>query len=162
MTSLMNNNCKNVSHIISIWNYASEYKKLVNEFIESDYDGMNILHFLARDDNEEVIKLIFKNVDLKYGATVDLQDKKGMTPLHFAAKNGSLYMVKSLIKKKAVIEVPNKDVMTPLHFAAIYGHSSIVRCLVGHGADINLQNKKGMTPLHFAAIYGHSALFATL
>ncbi|WP_264683252.1 MULTISPECIES: ankyrin repeat domain-containing protein [unclassified Wolbachia] len=286
MTSLMNNNCKNVSHIISIWNYASEYKKLVNEFIQSDYYGMNILHFLAIDDNEEVIKLIFENVDpsklskivnvgdkdgstpleyaviyghlalvkyfigkgadfkvnddpsltlldcaalhnrleivryfidneyfqfdstvlyyaiennclevvryfieekkiyinlkdgedkgylhyavehnsleifeylLAYGATVDLQDKNGMTPLHFAAMYGYLGIVRYLVGYGAGINLQDKNGMTPLHFAAMYGYLGIVRYLVEHGADINLQNEDHMTPLYLADVYGHSS-----
>ncbi|WP_265031025.1 ankyrin repeat domain-containing protein [Wolbachia endosymbiont (group B) of Athalia cordata] len=131
MTSLMNNNCKNVSHIISIWNYASEYKKLVNEFIESDYYGMNILHFLAIDDNEEVIKLIFENVDLsKLSRIVNIGDKDGSTPLEYAVIYGHLALVKYFIGKGANFKVSDDPSLTLLDCAALHNRLEIVRYFI--------------------------------
>lgn len=131
MTSLMNNNCKNVSHIISIWNYASEYKKLVNEFIESDYYGMNILHFLAIDDNEEVIKLIFENVDLsKLSKIVNIGDKDGSTPLEYAVIYGHLALVKYFIGKGADFKVNDDPSLTLLDCAALHNRLEIVRYFI--------------------------------
>lgn len=131
MTSLMNNNCKNVSHIISIWNYASEYKKLVNEFIESDYYGMNILHFLAIDDNEEVIKLIFENVDpSKLSKIVNVGDKDGSTPLEYAVIYGHLALVKYFIGKGADFKVNDDPGLTLLDCAALHNRLEIVRYFI--------------------------------
>ncbi|WP_353279764.1 ankyrin repeat domain-containing protein [Wolbachia endosymbiont (group B) of Xanthorhoe designata] len=131
MTSLMDNNCKNVSHIISIWNYASEYKKLVNEFIESDYYGMNILHFLAIDDSEEVIKLIFENVDLsKLSKIVNIGDKDGSTPLEYAVIYGHLALVKYFIGKGANFKVSDDPSLTLLDCAALHNRLEIVRYFI--------------------------------
>ncbi|WP_353281051.1 ankyrin repeat domain-containing protein [Wolbachia endosymbiont (group B) of Tholera decimalis] len=117
--------------MISIWNYASEYKKLVNEFIESDYYGMNILHFLAIDDNEEVIKLIFENVDLsKLSKIVNIGDKDGSTPLEYAVIYGHLALVKYFIGKGANFKVSDDPSLTLLDCAALHNRLEIVRYFI--------------------------------
>lgn len=80
MVLLMDNGRKDISHIVPVWNYASEYNKLVNEFIGSDYNGSNILHLLAKCGNEKVIKLILEKVDQnELSKIVNASDK--MDPL---------------------------------------------------------------------------------
>ncbi|WP_353281769.1 ankyrin repeat domain-containing protein [Wolbachia endosymbiont (group B) of Horisme vitalbata] len=126
MVSLVDNGITNVSHIVSVWNYASKYSSLVNKFIESDYDGSNILHLLAEDGNEEVIRDILNSIDSKkLSEIVNIADKRKDTPLDLAIMYGHLEIVKYLIKKGAKLRT--NDNSTPLHIAALYGQVEIFK-----------------------------------
>ena len=61
----------------------------------------------------------------------------GDPPLHFAAQEGDLDMVRALIEAGAEVDLRDEDTLTPLHFAAMYGHAEVVEYLVSAGADPN-------------------------
>ena len=85
------------------------------------------------------------------------------TPLHFAAQNGHLEVVRLLLERGANVNAQNTDELwwrerrTPLHFAAQNGHLDVVRLLLERGANVNAETSgvAGWTPLHFAAQNGH-------
>ena len=54
---------------------------------------------------------------LPNGANINIQDENGLSPMHFAAANGNIEMVNSLLKKGADINIQNKQGYTPLHLA---------------------------------------------
>jgi ankyrin repeat protein len=62
------------------------------------------------------------------GADVDAQG--GSTPLHSAAANGHLDVVKFLVAQQAEVNAKETDGWTPLHLAARYGYLDIVKFLV--------------------------------
>lgn len=73
----------------------------------------------------------------------------GMTPLLFAARQGSTEAVKSLIAGGAKIdEASGSEKTTPLVLAIANGHFDTARVLVEAGADTNLANVMGVTPLY--------------
>ncbi|MFH1831407.1 MAG: ankyrin repeat domain-containing protein [bacterium] len=86
------------------------------------------------------------------------------TPLHLAAENGYLDIVKFLIEKGASINEKDNSGNTPLHKAVARitdtgkdkGPASldVVKYLVDKGADINAKDNSGDTPLHLAAKNG--------
>ncbi len=185
MTSLIDNKCKDISHIVSVWNYASEYDKLIDEFIESNYDGSNILHFLAIDGNEEVIKLILeKKVDpSKLNRVISASDKIEITPLGYAIMYGHLELVKLFMKKEYSLRV-NSNLNHPLYWAAMGNQLEIVKyfidnrrfqfdigvvlyaiqgnsldvvryCVEEKKIDINLKDKEGEGYLYHAVRSGH-------
>jgi hypothetical protein len=62
--------------------------------------------------------------------------RKGLTPLHLAASNGYVDIVKLLLEANFNVNVVTAGSLeTPLHLAAKAGHEEIVRCLLLHGAD---------------------------
>ena len=67
------------------------------------------------------------------------------TPLHFAASNRHLEVVKLLVVEfKADVNAKNNNDWTPLHFAASSGHMEVVRLLVDVlGADVNAEDEEG-------------------
>ncbi len=91
------------------------------------------------------------------GCEIEIEAESGRTPLHCAAENGYLGIVKYLIEEKGVN--PNvKDIsgLTPLHFAAGSGSLEIVKYLVEkRGANVSVESNNEQTPLHFAAGNGH-------
>ncbi len=58
-----------------------------------------------------------------------LTSKDGNTPLHRAAENGKLDVVKYFVENGADAKAANKDGKTPLHCAAENGHWHIEKYL---------------------------------
>jgi hypothetical protein len=67
----------------------------------------------------------------------------GNTPLHIAAQNGHLDLVKLLIEKGGDPNLMNKKNNTPLHMALSYDYIEVSEYLLQHGADGNLLNESG-------------------
>jgi uncharacterized protein len=73
----------------------------------------------------------------------------GMTPLHFAARQGHLDVVKSLLEAGADInQVTGGDKTSPLLIAIINGHFDLAKYLLDQGADPRLASENGVTPLY--------------
>ena len=77
-------------------------------------------------------------------------NKTGWTPLHYAATNGHISIMKELLDKFAFIDAQSPNGTTPLMMAAGYGSFEAVKLLVDEGADQSMKNQQGMTALDFA------------
>ena len=84
---------------------------------------------------------------VKKGADVN---KTGWTPLHYAASNGHISVVKLLLENYAYIDAESPNGTTPLMMASMYGSPETVKLLLDEGADVSLKNQQGMTALAFA------------
>jgi len=77
-------------------------------------------------------------------AVVGLRDPKtGNVPLHIAAQNGHLELVKMLIEYKAVVNDQNSKGNTPLHMAVGYDYYPVVQCLLAADAQASIVNQAG-------------------
>lgn len=96
---------------------------------------------------------------LAAGADVNSRNKSGVYPLHWAAWNGNMEMVRKLVEKQAYIDVMDgyRD-ETPLSWAAKKGHLEVVKYLVEKGAAVNNSDRYKETPLMDAARYGHDEM----
>ncbi|QUI60558.1 ankyrin repeat domain-containing protein [Wolbachia endosymbiont of Spodoptera picta] len=146
----------NANHAISVWSHASKYDRLVNEFIDSLYDGSTILHLLAKDGNEKVIKRILKKVDSnKLSKIVNAVDKMKFTSLDCAAMHGHLKIVKCFIEKGSDLDGDNRD-LTSLHWAAVCGQLEVVKHFIDNKYwEVDKLSGEGGTPLHYAVISGN-------
>ena len=61
----------------------------------------------------------------------------GRTPLHLAALQGHMQLVKLLENSGANVNASDEHGMTPLHKAAVQGHADTVAELLAHGAHID-------------------------
>lgn len=109
--------------------------------------GMKILHFAIENfgDGEPACYLIEK------GADPDSTDMFGDTPLHYAARERNLVVVKALIGKKADVNRQNKKGETPVFLAAGRGDAEIVKLLLDNGARADVKTKKGESLLDYAS-----------
>ena len=126
----------------------------------SKWPGYTALHFALgananlQDKTDIVEKL------LALGASVDLTDSRGWSPLHLAAQTGQESMVYILLEYDANVnlqELSNKS--TPLHLAIAEQHDKMTKLLITSGADIKLQQDDGMTPVHVIALWLHDRDF---
>lgn len=73
----------------------------------------------------------------------------GFTPLHFAARQGFMETVKTLVEAGADVNQLNPgDNSTALVVAIVNGYFDVGRYLLEHGADPNLASDNGVAPLY--------------
>ncbi len=83
------------------------------------------------------------------GRSADV-NKPGWTPLHYAATNGHLAVIRLLLQHHAYIDAESPNGTTPLMMAAHYGSPEAVKLLLEEGADPMLKNKLDLTAIDFA------------
>lgn len=92
------------------------------------------LMLAARKNNEKMVDFL-----LKKGANPDLaSNSPGQTPLHIAASQGYIEIVRLLLKKGASINARDSEGNTPLFFAVYNGQKDMVTFLLRNGADQNI------------------------
>ncbi|KAI9275826.1 ankyrin repeat-containing domain protein [Phascolomyces articulosus] len=89
---------------------------------------------------------------LKAGASLDIDDPKGSTLLHFAAINDFPEGVEELLKHDASVDAKNNRELSPLAVAIGMGHMDVVRKLIDGKADVNGKTRFG-TVLHHAVLW---------
>lgn len=118
--------------------------------------NMNILHVIAKFGDERDLDETLHF--LQDPAFIEVHDVNNFTPMHYAAKEGWLGMVQTLINHGAD-KNPRASSQyrqwTPIHFAAKHGHFEIVKLLLDSGVDRETVTGFGLTPLHVAAEFGH-------
>lgn len=74
-------------------------------------------------------------------------DEYGRTPLHYAAGDGDLPKVVTLLAGGAAIDLQDDNGWTALHFAAQARSEEVARYLLAHGASVELADSFGNTAL---------------
>lgn len=101
---------------------------------------------------------------LAYGATVDDQDERGWSALHFAAQDFHPLLAEVLLAAGANVHIKDVHGNAPL-FTAVYnfqGKIELVEILLAAGADPKAKNKHGVSPLDLAQSIGNVDMSAVL
>lgn len=88
------------------------------------------------------------------GASPNIPNFQGMTPLAQTVHQDNLELSELLIKSGADVNATDQWGNTPLFVASYRGLENMVRLLLKHGADAMLSNRQGYTPLDVAALCG--------
>ncbi len=97
------------------------------------------------------------------GADVNEKDDHNTTVLHYAARFGSLEMVKYLVEHGAVVTTEHKKGQsTVLYSACDNGDDLLVDYLLRHGAIQDIDDHEPHSPLSIACSKGHTAVVKTL
>src|SRR5687767_3472343 len=92
---------------------------------------------------------------LSRGAAVDTVDRRGLTPLMWAAAGGNTDVVRQLLENGAAVDRRASDGSTALILGAANGFTEIVRALVLKGADVSA-SRGGVTARQLALDRGHT------
>jgi ankyrin repeat protein len=78
---------------------------------------------------------------VQYGASSDINDCSGATPLFFALELNNSDIVRFLVEEAGSdVNAYNYKVQTPLHIASYYGNIDMVKYLVEKGAQVSLSH----------------------
>jgi len=119
-------------------------------------DGDVPLHFAAKGGCVRAVELLLeRRLLLDEDAEVtplhlDPRNSKKVTPLHLAAAEGHVDVVRFLLKKGAAVYAADNSGKTALHFAAEGGHVGVAGLLL-ESAAVHTADNSGNTALHFAA-----------
>ena len=99
---------------------------------QASANGTTALMMAAFKQNKVAV-----NALIAKGAQVN---RKGWTPLHFAATAGDLDIMTTLLERYAYIDAPSPTGFTPLMLAAREGKEDAVQLLLREGADATLKD----------------------
>jgi uncharacterized protein len=83
------------------------------------------------------------------------RDTFGRTPVHAAAAEGCVDMIRALAEHGADVNTPDIFGSTAVHAAAAEGCVDVIRALAEHGADVNTPIILESTAVYRAAVKGH-------
>ena len=89
----------------------------------------------------------------------------GWSTLHFAAREGNLEIVQSIIQKGSgdLVKLRASCGSTPLHLSVQYNHIPVCDYLLKHHeVEVNAKNSEGFTPLDLAYLNKRKRLIAIL
>src|SRR5262249_11355998 len=113
--------------------------------VRIDARGPRVVRAVQKDDLAALRRL------LENGATRDVTDAAGQTPLHLAALRRiaahSSDMLESLRARGATVTASAGGGVTPLHQAVHGGSLEAFRLLIDHRADPTLKDDAGKTPI---------------
>ncbi|KAJ3107772.1 hypothetical protein HDU96_007777 [Phlyctochytrium bullatum] len=133
-------------------------------------DGETRLHIAARFG---LHNLVIQQISS--GGVAEFSGVNKRTPLHWAAWNGHVRVLETLIEKApgmgstvaAAVSASDDRGLTPLILAASNGHVEVIRLMLKHGVDVNsgrtptvreaanMPRNESFTALHAAAKNGH-------
>ncbi|KAK1140225.1 hypothetical protein N8T08_010522 [Aspergillus melleus] len=96
------------------------------------------------------------------GFPADSRDRKGRTPLSYAASNGNEAITFALLEQNVAVDSKDDDGRTPLSYAASHGYDAIVQILLQRGAEVDSRDHSHYTPLFYAAQKGHNQVVCIL
>jgi Ankyrin repeats (3 copies) len=112
-----------------------------------------LLHIACRDESNKRTRILYDDAVhmgedfpavvsflISMGCDVNCLDSNRDSPMHTAAKDGTVEIAALLIASGAKFEMRNRQGDTPLHLAAKFDRFDFAVTLIRHGVDISIQN----------------------
>ncbi len=123
-----------------------------------DQPGSTLIDMRDNDSGEMALHMVTKRRDVPWmnflianGASVNVRDKDGNTPLHHAAQFGFIDGIQTLVRRKADVNAVNGQGETALIVAVQQRNPMVVRELLAVGADPDLADHvAGMSARDYA------------
>ena len=117
----------------------------------SPWVGIAPVKWRCEKGSFEIVELLLTDQKVR----IDVQDRKGFTPLHFAAARNDVRIAELLlregnIRKIDLNAIKDNEGNSVLHIAAAWKADEVVFKLIGTNVDINERNNFGCTPLLLA------------
>ncbi|KAI1120139.1 hypothetical protein F5Y10DRAFT_273364 [Nemania abortiva] len=109
------------------------------------------LHLASFRDAARVVVLLLS----RRATDIDALDEFNRTPLHYAARRGSIEAMSTLIRRGASIDPIDVIYQTPLHYAVQYGQADSARLLLDNPTNANALDAYGRTIVEITEIPGH-------
>ncbi len=109
--------------------------------------GLAPIHNAALHDAHGLVEFILKHRPAERDRAIRVNVLEGMQPIHCAAMNGSVNVLKVLIEAGASVEARDGDGQTPLMIAIRRKHATAVRFLLKQGGNVFAENSRGRTAI---------------
>ncbi|MVW70905.1 ankyrin repeat domain-containing protein [Bordetella sp. 15P40C-2] len=116
----------------------------------TDENGWTALFWAVWSRSVEMVKSLLHALGLTATSpsdTLESRDHLGNTPLLIAAAEGSLDVVKELIRQGADVNAKNNSGRTALSYASERKYVDLVTVLLANGARTDERDNEGLTPL---------------
>jgi len=116
-----------------------------------DADGRSILFICIKYGYNDILELLLHFNKTHIGISlVDIQDKNGNIPLHYAIQSKNLKAIDDLITAGSNVNHKDKEGHNSLHLAVYTRDSNICKIIMNQNIDINSKTLTGETALHIA------------
>ncbi|WP_374595988.1 ankyrin repeat domain-containing protein [Sphingosinicella sp.] len=123
-----------------------------------DQPGSTLIDMRDNETGEMALHMVTKRRDVPWmnflianGASVNVRDKDGNTPLHVAAQLGYIDGIQTLVRRKADVNAANGRGESPLIVAVQQRNAMVVRELLNAGANPDLADHvAGMSAREYA------------
>ena len=131
----------NVDALKYLINYGADINALTSR-------NLNVLHYAAQGNQPN--SLVYFYLFHKDKIDLEITDKGGSTPLHWASYSSSAEIALYLINYGVDINKKDKNGNTPLHLAVIKNSYKMVQKLLQKGALTIIKNRENNTPKDIA------------
>ena len=121
----------------------------------TDSDGRTLLHHAIIDNSYKIAEAL-----LIKGVSSSCSDKRGWTPLHFAAQNNNIETTKLLLSYNPTIDAKDEYGNNVIWRAtyAFKGVGELIKLLLANGANPNLTNNNNVSAIDLANRIGKDSL----
>ena len=129
-----------------------------------DYDGRSILYVPIKHDDIDILQLLLHfNQTIVGVSLVDIADKDGNIPLHYAVIFNNQTAMELLLENESDPNYKNKGDDAAVHIAIRNKNTKLAKILLDHPMqDINIADESGTTPLIQACSFKNHKLIKYL
>ncbi len=123
---------------------------IVKFLLEQGHTRISIMENSEHEDNDSIsVSKIYDDINIK-------DERRKMTPLHWACRKGRKHLVQLLLSYQECDVQPHDDIdySVPMHWSCYIGDTDSLELLIQNNADIRIKDKYGFEPIHWACRSG--------